>query len=68
MTTHYIEEAERICDRIAFIVNGEIVRVGTVTELMESVEKEYKIKLQLDSNIKELKGVREELESNFFKL
>ena len=56
MTTHYIEEAERICDRIAFIVNGEIVRVGTVTELMESVDKEYKIKLQLDGNIKELKG------------
>ena len=65
MTTHYIEEAERICDRIAFIVNGEIVRVGTVTELMESVDKEYKIKLQLDGNIKELKGVREELENNF---
>jgi len=65
MTTHYIEEAERICGRIAFIVNGEIVKVGTVAELMESVEKEYKIKLQLGSNIKELKGVREELERNF---
>ena len=38
ITTHYIEEAERICDRIAFIVNGKIVKVGTVTELMENVE------------------------------
>ena len=62
MTTHYIEEAERICDRIAFIVKGEIVRMGTVTELMESVEHEYRIKLQLDSSIIELK---EELENNF---
>ncbi len=26
ITTHYIEEAERICDRIAFIVNGKIVK------------------------------------------
>ena len=62
MTTHYIEEAERICDRIAFYSKGEIVRMGTVTELMESVEHEYRIKLQLDSSIIELK---EELENNF---
>ena len=34
LTTHYIEEAERLCDRIAFIVNGEIVRIDTVKNLM----------------------------------
>jgi len=27
LTTHYIEEAERLCERIAFIVNGSIVRI-----------------------------------------
>ena len=41
ITTHYIEEAERICDRIAFIVNGKIVKEGTITELMENVEREH---------------------------
>ena len=61
ITTHYIEEAERICDRIAFIVNGKIVKVGTVTELMENTEHEHKIKLQLDGSIKD---VEKELESN----
>ena len=61
ITTHYIEEAERICDRIAFIVNGKIVKVDTVTELMESVEQEHKIRLQLDSSIKEMK---QEVENN----
>jgi len=61
ITTHYIEEAERICDRIAFIVNGKIVKIGTVTELMESVEREHKIRLQLDRSIKDIK---EELENN----
>jgi len=62
ITTHYIEEAERICDRVAFIVNGKIVKIGTVTELMENAEHEHKIKLVLNDSIKE---IREELENNF---
>ena len=62
ITTHYIEEAERICDRIAFIVNGKIVKIGTLTESMENVEGEHKIKLQLNSSIKDMK---EELENSF---
>jgi len=38
LTTHYIEEAERLCDRIAFIVNGEIVRIDTVENLMRPTQ------------------------------
>ncbi len=34
-TTHYMEEAERIADRIAVIDNGTIVAIGTVPELLE---------------------------------
>jgi ABC-2 type transport system ATP-binding protein len=29
LTTHYLEEAERLCDRIAFINHGEIAAIGT---------------------------------------
>ena len=29
LTTHYLEEAERLCDRIAFINDGQIVATGT---------------------------------------
>jgi ABC-2 type transport system ATP-binding protein len=38
LTTHYIEEAERLCDRIAFIVAGRIVRTDTVAALMQQAE------------------------------
>jgi ABC-2 type transport system ATP-binding protein len=41
LTTHYIEEAERLCDRIAFIVQGQIVRTGTVAELMSSIQQHH---------------------------
>jgi ABC-2 type transport system ATP-binding protein len=51
ITTHYIEEAERVCDRIAFIVEGNIVANGTVSELMESVSHGYTIRLNTDMNL-----------------
>jgi len=35
ITTHYIEEAERLCERIAFIVNGSIVRVDHIQDLLQ---------------------------------
>jgi ABC-2 type transport system ATP-binding protein len=38
LTTHYIEEAERLCRRIAFIVRGRIVRTDTVEELMHRTD------------------------------
>src|SRR5271163_976400 len=33
LTTHYIEEAERLCDRVAIIDEGKIVALGTPREL-----------------------------------
>jgi ABC-2 type transport system ATP-binding protein len=35
LTTHYLEEAEQLCDRIAFINDGEIVGEGTSAQLAE---------------------------------
>ena len=35
LTTHYIEEAERLCERIAFIVKGQIVRTDSVKNLLQ---------------------------------
>ena len=38
LTTHYIEEAERLCQRIGFIVKGRIVRIDTVQDLMRQTD------------------------------
>ena len=37
LTTHYIEEAESLCDRVAIINHGSIVAIGTVDELRDMV-------------------------------
>lgn len=35
-TTHYMEEAQRLCDRVAIIDHGSVIAMGTPTELIES--------------------------------
>ncbi|MCW1294076.1 MAG: ATP-binding cassette domain-containing protein [Candidatus Parvarchaeota archaeon] len=37
LTTHYLEEADALCDRIAIIDHGRIIKIGTPEELKESV-------------------------------
>ncbi len=41
LTTHYIEEAERLCHRIAFIVSGRIVRTDSVADLLQPVKDHF---------------------------
>jgi ABC-2 type transport system ATP-binding protein len=36
LTTHYLEEAEQLCSRIAFINHGEVVATGTSADLAET--------------------------------
>jgi ABC-2 type transport system ATP-binding protein len=37
MTTHYLEEADSLCERIAIIDHGHIIKVGSPEELKESI-------------------------------
>ena len=37
LTTHYLEEAERLCDRVAIIVQGRLVALDTVNDLKASL-------------------------------
>jgi ABC-2 type transport system ATP-binding protein len=38
LTTHYIEEAERLCERIVFIVSGRIVQIDRTIDLLQPVQ------------------------------
>lgn len=56
LTTHYIEEAERLCDRIGFIVKGRIIQVDTVENLLQPIQNIDMLEVSLsdlDDNQKE---------------
>jgi len=55
LTTHYIEEAERLCDRIAFIVNGQIVKTETVANLLQPVQGKHVMLISISNSVESLR-------------
>ena len=45
LTTHYIEEAERLCDRVAIMDEGKIVAIGTPRELQQKSKSQSRIQI-----------------------
>jgi ABC-2 type transport system ATP-binding protein len=50
LTTHYIEEAERLCNRVGFIVGGKIVKTGSIAELMAEAQQESIVQFAVANN------------------
>ncbi|HEV2424039.1 MAG TPA: ABC transporter ATP-binding protein [Terriglobia bacterium] len=48
LTTHYIEEAERLCDRVAIVDHGRIVALGTPRELVRKSGEGARIEVRLE--------------------
>ena len=47
LTTHYLEEAERLCDRVAVIVKGRIVALDTVDRLKSGMQQKTIVEMTL---------------------
>src|SRR3981081_876655 len=47
MTTHYIEEAERLCDRVAIVDHGMVIALGTPRELKERSGDKTRLEVRL---------------------
>jgi ABC-2 type transport system ATP-binding protein len=47
LTTHYIEEAERLCDRVAIIDHGQVIALGTPRELVLNSRRSTRLEVRL---------------------
>jgi ABC-2 type transport system ATP-binding protein len=61
ITTHYMEEADKLCDRIAIVDHGNLVALGTPTELKNSVAGANVVEVQFDHEAPEWKERLERL-------
>ena len=43
LSTHYMEEAERLSDRIGIISEGKLIAFGTIDELLARLDRSYRI-------------------------
>ena len=64
LTTHYMEEAEQLCDRVAIMDHGKILELGTVSELISRHFAERAVRFadaarsSTDERLAGLRGVR----------
>ncbi len=47
-TSHYMEEVEHLCERVAIVDHGKVIAVGTKTELCNRLTDGFMVKVQLN--------------------
>jgi ABC-2 type transport system ATP-binding protein len=62
LTTHYMEEADKLCDRIAIVDHGKLVALGTPAELKHSVPGANVVEVQFDREAAEWQARLERLD------
>jgi ABC-2 type transport system ATP-binding protein len=50
LTTHYMDEAERLCDRVAIVDHGKVIALGTPRELIARLRGEHVLEFALMDN------------------
>jgi ABC-2 type transport system ATP-binding protein len=69
LTTHYMDEAERLCERVAIMDHGKIIALGSPRELVASIGVEHVVEFAVDgegatqpfevSELRAIEGVRD---------
>src|SRR6187551_640574 len=67
LTTHYMDEAERLCERVAIMDHGKIIALGSPRELVASIGVEHVLEFSADgaaqrldvAGLRALEGVRD---------
>jgi ABC-2 type transport system ATP-binding protein len=68
LTTHYMDEAERLCERVAIMDHGKIIALGSPRELVASIGVEHVVEFSVDgaaaqridaAELRTIEGVRD---------
>ncbi len=66
LTTHYMEEAQRLCDRVAIVDHGRVIALGTPSELIAALGAEHVVEFALENGehapdawLRQVPGVRD---------
>jgi ABC-2 type transport system ATP-binding protein len=67
LTTHYMDEAERLCERVAIMDHGKIIALGSPRELVASIGVEHVVEFSVDgageridlAGLRAIEGVRD---------
>jgi ABC-2 type transport system ATP-binding protein len=57
LTTHYMDEAERLCDRLAIVDHGEIIAEGSPADLIERLGGHHVVEFAVSAQTKSSDGV-----------
>lgn len=49
ITTHYMDEAEKLCDRVAIVDHGKVIALGTPAELIAKLGGDHFIEIRLEN-------------------
>jgi ABC-2 type transport system ATP-binding protein len=56
LTTHYLEEAERVADRIGILDNGRLLALGSMDDLRKRIRHQYSVKVPKGVDLPEVEG------------
>jgi ABC-2 type transport system ATP-binding protein len=48
LTTHYMDEAQRLCDRVAIVDHGKVIALGTPAQLIASLGADHVVEFRVE--------------------